>query len=191
MMIPALMLLLAAVPAEVPRLVATPEPAEEFCVDCCNLYCAAAPTLSVSRHLKSQGRVSYDATRLEDGHKGTAWVASNGVSEWFQFEFRPGEGQSLHSQLGVNEVYILNGYAKSPSHWREHSRAKDLDLLVDGAVQARISLLDDAKPQLVALPNIPLHPHLTLRFVVVSVYPGEKFQEMALSEVRLDGYGAH
>ena len=178
-------------PVAVLRLVAVSAPTEEFCVDCCNLYCAAGPTLTVSKHLAPQGRVRYDAARLDDGHPTTAWVAADGVGEWFEFEFKPGEGQSLHGRIGVNEVYILNGYAKSPSHWREHSRVKDLDLLIDGALRAHIALADDSKPQLVSLPDIPLHPNLKLRFVVRSVYPGVRYQELAVSEVRLDGYGHH
>jgi hypothetical protein len=187
----ALVFLFVAAAADVPRLVATVEPGEEFCVDCCSLYCAAGPTLSVSKHLAAQDRARYDAARLEDGHRTTAWVVSNGIAEWFQFEFQPGEGQTLNPRLGVNEVYILNGYAKSPSHWRDHARAKDLDLLVDGKLFARIALRDESKPQLVSLPNIPLHANLTLRFLVRSIYPGARFQELAISEVRLDGYGAH
>ena len=187
----ALALILAVAPADVPQLQAVSVPTEEFCVDCCNLYCAACPTLSVSHHLAPQGRAQYDAARLEDGHPTTAWVVSEGVSEWFQFKFEPGEGQNLHQSIGVNELLLLNGYAKSPGHWRDHARAKDLDLVVDGVVRAHITLLDDSKPQSVALPKIPLHPDLTLRFIVRSVYAGAKFNELALSEARIDGYGHH
>ena len=186
-----LILLLVTVLAEIPVVEAVAAPTEQFGVDDCSLYCAAFPELSVSRHLAPQERVRYDNARLQDGLATTAWVVDGGLGEWFEFVFRSGEGQHLEPRLGVNTLYILNGYRKSEAHWREHARVRELEVVVDGAARARVRLLDNSQPQRVVLPNLPLHPDLSVRFVVRGLYPGSRFKETAISEVRLDGYGHH
>lgn len=190
-MIASLLLLLAGAAETLPLVEGVPAPAEEFCVECCSLYCAAVPTLSVSRHLESQHRLRYGADRLEDGLASTAWVVDALLGEWFQFVFEPTEYQHLEPTLGVDSLYIMNGYRKSPEHWRDHARIRELELLVDGTARARLLLLDTPTPQRLELPRIPLHAQLTLRFVVRGVYSGDRFQELAVSEVRVDGYGHH
>jgi hypothetical protein len=191
MVMMALALFLAVAQPEVASLQSVSVPQEGFCVDCCNLYCAAAPTLSVSHHLSARDATRYDAAQLGDGYLQTAWVVSNGPGEWFEFSFLPGEGQILEPKIGVSELYFQNGYAKNPAHWRDHARVRRLELQVDGVTRATIALPDQITPQRVSLPQLPLHPNLTLRFVVRSVYPGARFSEAAISEARVDGCGHH
>jgi len=186
-----LVALLLASAADLPRIASVASPDEEFSIENCSLYCAVSPTTAVSRSLEAQGRVHYDASRLDDGRPSTAWVVGGGPGEWFQFTFTPGAEQRQSGRLGVSVVYILNGYAKSPQHWRDHSRVKELELQVDGTAMAVLSLPDERTPQMVRLPDLPMRRTLVLRFLVKSVYPGARFQELAISEVRIDGYGHH
>lgn len=167
------------------------DPSEDFCVECCSLYCAAYPTSAVSNHLGPQDHVRYDAARLGDGHSQTAWVARGGIGEWVELAFLSGADRSFGGQKAVTKVYILNGYLKSESHWREHARVRSMDLLVDGVPRHRLLLLDTREPQRVDLPPIPLHERLALRFVVRDVYAGSRFNEVAVSEIRVDGIGHH
>lgn len=183
--------LLAGPPSGPPLLEATLAPEEEFCVECCSLYCAAPPELSVSAHLAPQAAARYAGESASDGLGETAWIVRGGAEEWLQLRFVDGEDVRLSSRLGVDQLFLLNGYGKSDTHWRDHSRIRELELLVDGIVVARIRLLDDPRPQRVALPKTPLHNGLSLRFVVKALYPGTRFAETAVSEVRVDGYGHH
>jgi hypothetical protein len=192
-MIPLLVVL--AVAPEVPVLRAVSEPTEEFCVECCSLYCAASPSLRVSRYLPLQQSNRYDASVLEDGKGATAWVVKGGPGEWFEFVFEP---EGFHPDVpvdnkrtGVNALYLWNGYNKSGARWREHARAHELQLSVNGEAVAAVVLLDDSRPQRVDLPPTLLRRGMRFRFTVTSVYAGDRYNELAISEVRLDGYGHH
>ena len=174
---------------------AVSEPGVDFCVECCSLYCAAAPTLTVSNHLAPQGGNDYGPPALEDGAGGTAWVVRSGVGEWFEFAF---EASGLHpdfavknDRVGVNSLALLNGYNKSEKHWRDHSRIRQLRLAIDGRDTALINLLDQGQSQRVDLPPALIHPGTSLRFTITRTFPGARFDETALSEARLDGYGHH
>ena len=180
---------------ELPILQAVPQPDEEFCVECCSLYCAAYPTVRVSSHLPLQHRNEYGAEVLADGKRQTAWVVAHGPGEWFElaFEasgFHPGVPEDNKS-TGVDRLYLWNGYNKSPEHWRDHARAKHLRLDVDERPVAVITLLDEERPQRVGLPRTLLRRGMRFRFTIVDVFPGRRFDELAVSEVRLDGYGHH
>ena len=64
-------------------------------------------------------------------------------------------------------------------------------LAVDGRDVAMISLLDDQRPQRVDLPRTLLHRGITFRFTIVTTCKGDRFDETAVSEVHIDGYGHH
>jgi hypothetical protein len=155
----------------------------------------AYPSLSVSRHLSTQGEVEYDANQMCDGEASTAWVVKKGPGEWFELRFEPDQFhpdfRDDSQRTGVDSLYIWNGYNKSLEHWRNHARVHKADLSVDGEHVCTIALLDDARPQIVTLPKTPLHRDIRFRFTIRSVYPGDKYDEVAVSEVRLDGYGHH
>ena len=185
----------AAIVAGLPESHAVLEPTWEFCVDCCSLYCAAAPTLKISDHLSPRSGNAYGATELEDGRTDTAWVVRRGPGAWFEFAFEPaGFHPGLppnNTRTGVDRLYVSNGYNKSPRHWREHARIRQLLLAVDGRDVAMISLLDDQRPQRVDLPRTLLHRGITFRFTIVTTCKGDRFDETAVSEVHIDGYGHH
>src|SRR4030042_1315336 len=132
------------------------KPNTDFNPDSCSLYCAASPDLSVSNHLTPQGKVQYDANQMADGDIRTAWIASNGLGEWFEFTFT---AEGFHPDIpldnqrtGVDSLYIMNGYDKSSQHWRDHARIHKLEMSIDGKPVAVITLKDDHRPQHVALP---------------------------------------
>lgn len=188
------LLLMSGVPA-LPTLEAALAADEDFCVECCSLYCAAYPTARVSSHLAPQHRNSYGAELLVDGKGQTAWVVARGPGEWFELLFEPSgfhPGVPDHNTgTGVDRLYIWNGYNKTPERWREHARVHHLRVDVDNESVALITLLDEQRPQGVGLPRTLLRRGIRFRFTVVDVFPGSRFDELAVSEVRLDGYGHH
>src|SRR4030042_368443 len=112
------------------------KPNTDFNPDSCSLYCAASPDLSVSNHLTPQGKVQYDANQMADGDIRTAWIASNGLGEWFEFTFTaegfPPELPLDNPRTGVDSLYIMNGDAKSSQHWRGPARLHKLEMSIDG-----------------------------------------------------------
>jgi hypothetical protein len=132
---------------------------------------------------------------LADGKGETAWVVQHGVGAWFEFVF---QADGFHPDVplenkrtGVNCLYVWTGYNKTPERWREHARIRQLSLSVDGHKVAIIALLDAAQPQRVDLPPTLLRRGMRFRFTIEDTYPGDRFDETAVSEVRLDGYGHH
>jgi hypothetical protein len=193
MWFPVFVLLFAA--PELPVLHAVSEPNEGFCLECCSLYCAADAKVRVSGHLAPQHRSGYGAESLADGKGQTAWVVAHGPGEWFELVF---EASGFHpdvpesnARTGVDRLYLWNGYNKSPERWREHARAHHLRVDVDDRPLAIVSLLDERRPQRVDLPRTLLRRGMRFRFTIVDVFPGSRFDELAVSEVRLDGYGHH
>jgi len=178
-----------------PLVRAVSAPGEDFCVECCSLYCGAFPTVAVSKHLVPQAGNEYGSSVLEDGKGDTAWVSRSGVGEWFEFTF---EASGLHPDFpaendttGVDRLFIWNGYNKSVERWQEHGRIRRLRLEVDGRAIALLDLLDQPQPQRIDLPPTLIRRGIRFRFVILSIYPGTRFDETAVSEARLDGYGHH
>lgn len=171
------------------------EPNADFDPDSCSLYCAAGPDVVVSAHLARQSRVQYGADRLTDGKGRTAWIVDKGPGEWFEFAFHPSgfhpDFPVDNDRTGVDVLFIWNGYNKSPVHWREHGRVRELELAIDGKAVAIVTLLDDPRPQTVGLPKTLLRRGMRFRFTIRSVFPGDRFDETAVSEARLDGFGHH
>ncbi|MCC6491112.1 MAG: hypothetical protein IT364_26730 [Candidatus Hydrogenedentes bacterium] len=171
------------------------DPDADFNPESCSLYCMAYPSESVSEHIPSQGKVHYDAGQIRDGEPKTAWVVKDGPTSWLEFTFKDSgfhpDFDENWKRTGVDTLYILNGYNKSPEHWRNHARIRELELSVNGSSLGVITLLDSSKPQAVTLPKTLLQRGMRFRFTVRSVYPGAKFPELAVSEARLDGYGHH
>ena len=188
--------IVAVLSASLPIIEATIDPQASFYPGDCSLYCMAAPEpISVSHHISSQAKTHYDAAQMEDGECTTAWVAKGGPGEWFEFTFSP---EGLHpdfcandQRTGVDSLYIINGYNKTAEIWHDHARVRTLEMSVDGHPVALITLKDDSRPQHVALPRTPLRPGMKFRFTIRRVTPGAKYDEVAITEARLDGYGHH
>jgi hypothetical protein len=189
-----LLLMISGIP-ELPALQAVLQSDEDFCVECCSLYCAASPTPRVSSHLEPHHRDSYGPEALADGKGQTAWVVARGPGEWFELVFEPAgfhpDVPENNTRTGVDRLYLWNGYNKSPERWREHARVHHLRLDVDDRPVAVLTLLDEQRPQRVDLPRTLLRRGMHFRFTVLDVFPGNRFDELAVSEVRLDGFGHH
>lgn len=70
---------------------------------------------------------------------------------------------------------------------------KKLKLYVDNKPFAHLELLDSYEFQTVAIGKLmlPQQHVMTLRFEIVEVYPGTKYQDTAITELLFDGVGVH
>jgi len=92
---------------------------------------------------------------------------------------------------------FLNGYGRNRASWQQYSRIKDLRLIHNGQDKCLIRLQDTLVPQVALVwklsPKAPfsfvIRPGDRLRLEILSVYPGDSYPEVALSEVKL--HGAH
>lgn len=162
----------------------------------CSWYCGGFVSgFNASSTLSAQKNIRYAAELAHDFNITTAWVDGNpdyGVGEYLEYSFDMTTIKE-HHELGITKIIIANGYKKSKKIWQENSRVKKLKLYVDNKPFAHLELLDSYEFQTVAIGKLmlPQQHVMTLRFEIVEVYPGTKYQDTAITELLFDGVGVH
>ncbi len=166
---------------------------EETCFGCgdCSVYCLLDGnfTLTSSSQLSSQGKNTYSIDNINDYNLKTAWVEgvkTNGVGEWIQFNFKTGI-----TVVQLNGIYLFNGYRKDLKTWENNSRIKELKMIVNGNDYAFLELHDSYKYQSTDFPELDLKDLKTIRFEITEVHKGDKYSDVALSELKFNGIHHH
>jgi hypothetical protein len=136
------------------------------------LYCASSV-------LSPQGKNAYRTVNLSDGRASTAWVegqSGHGVGEWILIEF--------NRERVVHGLDLRNGYAKSRDIFTKNSRVRELEIRLSTGQTMHRTLKDTDEPQTVSLDGAGVARWLQLR--ILSVYPGSKYRDTAISELRVD-----
>lgn len=133
-----------------------------------------------SSELSPQGKKNYAAQNLSDEDPTTAWVPDNkkgGIDEYFEI-----------SSNGLNRIY--NGYQANPKLWDENSRVKKFKVYKDNKPLCYLVLKDEMGRQYFELPDHTGYsdePQNIYRFEIVEVYKGEKYKDVAISEIEWSG----
>lgn len=170
----------------------------------CSWYCAAMHWQTVSSFLAPQKNNIYDASSIFDWDVQTAWVVNGyGIGEYVEVAF------PANTQVRATSCYIVNGYNKNETTWKNNSRVKSMDLYLDGTLIAHVNLKDTRDQQFFMLPDtIPLNTKdlskfktlkveyqeylvSTLKFEITDVYKGDKYEDTAISELSFNGVGDH
>lgn len=166
----------------------------------CSWYCGGGPSLVMaSSELKTQGSASYEAKHAHDFSYGNVWaegVEGYGIGEYLLYKFPKNSPR-------VNKIIIANGHVKSEKAWKENSRVKKLKMYVDGKPYAILNLDDSRSEQTFelgeALGEIDSDKGydeedqngLALKFEILEVYKGEKYDDTVISELYFDGLDVH
>jgi hypothetical protein len=153
----------------------------------CSLGCALGWEIESSSHHKQQNANVYDAGNLEDGIDKTAWVEGETITFIFPEDFT-----RYHvSDEGVSfwGLRILNGYQKNEKVWKANSRVKKILIKHNSDPKYTVTLQDNMDIQEVHFKYFLIKPGDRVQVVILEVYPGEKYQDTALSE--LIPLGAH
>jgi len=169
----------------------------------CSWYCGGGPdSISASSYLKSNSAtINYLPENAHDLSFKTAWiegVQGYGIGEYIIYYFR-------QTAPRITKIIIVNGYVKSHKTWLENSRVKKLKLYIDNKPFAILNLEDSRHEQIFEFEPIgrkrPIEngkwaeldklPKWTLKFEILEVYPGEKYDETAISEIYFDGLDVH
>lgn len=134
--------------------------------------------------LRPIGRIDFKPGNAFDFSLRSAWVEGAegyGIGESITYHFPE------HTPK-ITTVDIYNGYMKSEQAWRDNSRVKQLKLYINDTPYALLNLADTLNLQYF---DIGSHPgsETCLRFEITDVYKGDKYDDVAISEIGFGGTG--
>lgn len=165
----------------------------------CSWYCGGGQdTLSASSYLRPGKTANYEPKNIHDLNFATAWVegvAGHGIGESITYHFPPQNPR-------ITQIIVVNGYVKSDKTWKENSRVKKLKLYIDDKPVAFLMLQDVKNEQSFTVDPIGYSdrtdyeqllkkPWFTIKFEILEVYPGSKYQDTAITEIYFDGIDVH
>ena len=165
----------------------------------CSWYCGAgAYQVTTSSQLSSQGNNNYESNNLRDFSFKTAWVEGvdgYGIGEYIEYSFEP-----THPRL--TKIILVNGYVKSKKAWKNNSRVKKIKLYLNDTPYAIVNLKDMYAEQYFEVDPIghsdrkdveklKQQNKFTLKFEILEVYKGEKYEDTAITEIYFDGLDVH
>jgi len=160
-------------------------------------------SITASSYLKSNNdTINYLPENAHDGNLSTAWVEGvkgYGIGEYIVYYFE-------HTMARITEVRVANGYVKTDKTWRENSRVKKLNMYVDDKLFAILHLEDSSNEQIFKFEPIGYKrpadiesddwyysgkytqlPTWTLKFEILEVYKGDKYDDTAITQIYFDG----
>lgn len=161
----------------------------------CSWYCGGeVQRVTASSHLKAQGRFNYLPKNAHDFDHESVWaegVPGQGIGQWIEYEFA---GVCPR----VTGVKILPGHVKTKAAWEANSRPKYLKVYYLGKPVCILDLQDARAMQEFDLEQFgPFgyhdadKPTWRLRFEILDVYPGTKYQDTVIAELEFDGIDVH
>ena len=158
----------------------------------CGWYCGGGPiSVTASNCLKPVSKLTYKAENAHDFNHTPAWVEGvegTGKGEFLEYKF---EGNSPR----ITTVKIINGYCKNQRTWEQNGRVKSLKMYYNEIPVLTLELEDSPTLQCFNVGTFGEHnpdaPDWTLRFEILDVYPGTKYEDIAISELYFDGIDVH
>ena len=166
----------------------------------CSWYCGAGNySVNTSSELNSNGKYTYKSENIKDFSYQTAWVEGKkgyGIGEFIEFSFPP-----THPR--VSKIIIANGYIKSKKTWSNNSRVHKLKMYVNEKPYAIIELKDVYAEQSFELSTVLGYSdrenfdklkekdNWTIKFEILEVYKGDKYDDTAITEIYFDGLDVH
>lgn len=165
----------------------------------CSWYCGGGlDTISSSSTLKTIRGIKYSANNIHDLNYKTAWiegVPGYGIGENITYHFPPQNPR-------ITDIIIVNGYVKSQKAWQDNSRVKKLKMYVDNKPFAILNLADSRQEQTFKFDplgygdrenweQLQTKPWWTIKFEILEVYKGDKYDDTAITEIYFDGIDVH
>jgi hypothetical protein len=165
----------------------------------CSWYCGGGQdTISASSTLRTFKGINYSAKNIHDLNYKNAWiegVPGYGIGEYITYHFPPQNPR-------ITEIIIVNGYVKSQTAWSDNSRVKKLKMYVDNKPFAILNLANCKQEQHFKIEplgyserenweQLQANPWWTIKFEILEVYEGDKYDDTAISEIYFDGIDVH
>ena len=153
----------------------------------CSWYCGGG---NYKIKASSSLGVSYKAEFANDLSYKTAWVEGKkdeGIGEYLEYYFK-------NDSPRITEIIISNGYMKSEETWKNNNRVKKLKLYVNGVPFGILNLKDSRTDQYFEVGTLGHNKNgtdLILKFEILEVYKGSKYNDTAITEIYFDGIDVH
>jgi hypothetical protein len=163
----------------------------------CSWYCGGTvKSIIASSELNENNGINYSPSNAHDFDKNTAWVEGSpdyGIGEYIEYHFNFDETNNYDGGLGINRILIANGYKKSLETWKNNSRIKKLKVYLNDEPYVILNLLDSFEVQTVEIDEItfPAKKTTKLKFEIIDIYKGNKYNDTALSLLMFEGTGVH
>ena len=155
----------------------------------CSWYCGGQiDSVTASSALADR----YAAEKAHDFSIVTAWVEGvegNGEGEYLRYSF-PGTCPR------ITTVLIHNGYVKNWEVWRDNARVKKLLMYYNDKPYVVLNLQDTMNLQsfnvgILGYEDKDSAPAWSIKFEILEVYPGKKYEDTAITEIYFDGIDVH
>ena len=165
----------------------------------CSWYCAGGPEeVTATSILKPQDSINYKPENAQDLDYKNAWaegVPGYGIGESLTYHF-------LATSPRITEIIVVNGYVKSETAYKNNSRVKKLKVYLNDKPYAILNLQDKIANQGFKVKpignnnrndweNLQTLPTWTLKFEIMEVYKGLKYDDVVISEIYFDGIDVH
>lgn len=161
---------------------------------------------SASSTLESSKGNTYNVENLTDYDLNTAWVGDSvyGVGDYFEFTFDFPENTGY---AGAYQFYgvcnLFNGYCKSEELWKANSRVKKMKVYYNDQFVCYVELCDTWHLQFFDIGEFFINRRENkylnakyeikngdvLKFEILEVFKGDKYQDVAISEFLCEGAG--
>ena len=153
-------------------------------------YNAGGPdTVIASSSLKDQGKYSYKAKNAHDFDLKTIWsegVKGYGVGEYLLYKFKKNSPR-------ITSIIIANGCVQSEALYKANSRVKKMKVYYNDEPIAILNLRDIVGIQTFSIGTLgygwdnPNAKDWSLKFEIMEVYPGSKYDDTVISELYFNG----
>lgn len=165
----------------------------------CSWYCGGGlDTETASSELQPFKDMNYSAANAHDLSYKTAWVEGvpgYGIGEFITYHFPPENPR-------ITKIIVVNGYVKSKKAWTENSRVGALKMYLNDKPFAILNLADTQYEQEFSFDPIgnsdranheklKSMPSWTMKFEILDVYKGDKYDDTAITEIYFDGIDVH
>lgn len=147
------------------------------------------PQTSASSNADPAAGENFEVKNLMDGNMKTCWLSSgDGKNESFEIIIDLEENPSV-SNAQIKEIYFFNGWRKDFHIWKDFSRVKKATMVVNDLPYAEISFEDTYKLQSIDLDKFKIDKtrRCRIKFRISEVYPGAKYQHVAMSDIQFIG----
>ncbi len=134
----------------------------------------------------SEGTIKYDGKNfiplsMKELKPWAADKGAKGIGEWIELTIEKEDWQ-----FGVNSFFISNGYVNfnKPELYINNSRVKKLQVsCIESGIDAIYELEDTPNLQTIKLPKEINTQVITVRFKILEVYPGNKWEDICINMI--------